>query len=585
MPTPVRKISLEAQFKDQMSKGVKTASTSVKKSFASMAVAVAAPIAGFLTLRSLARTGLELADLAAEAEEVSRSFDRLALLSGRTADVFINELRAAARGTISDLELMKKANESALLAGEDIIRRLPELIEIARASAAATGQSVEFLFQSIVLGIGRQSKLILDNLGIIVQVDKANAAYAITLGKQSAALTEAEKKQAFLNAVVKSGQKIIEATGDAYELATDRAAKLRAEQQNLLLQIGQELIPIVNKFRDVLLLELKAIRDILVGTNELSRALARQDQLIQDQARLRERLRREQERGGDPELQAELVDILTESLRNNSEELRRNVELVRELRGERDEQADAAVEEQAPPEEDFQVLLQKQITELLLTEEQRRAFLLAAIQTSEGEQRLARITELAKLEVSIIQRKNQRIIDFTVSQSQLLEQIGFAAGSGQEAIGRKLAVGQIKLLQETAAEALKIQQIQAVGEALKSAPFPANLIPAALVAGKFALLSAALGVAGGAAIAAISSGGGGIEQVQPTPIAPIAAGFDERRVPGAAAPEAGTNVQQLNLTVQTLDPASVDWDKVFQDNIKPAIESGLAREVIVNIPA
>lgn len=96
--------------------------------------------------------------LASEAEGVRRAFGRL------NEPNLLDNLRVATKGTVSDLELMKQAvqfNNFGLP-----LNQLATGLEFARIRARETGQSVEYLVQSIVTGIGRQSPLILDNLGI-----------------------------------------------------------------------------------------------------------------------------------------------------------------------------------------------------------------------------------------------------------------------------------------------------------------------------------------------------------------------------------------------------------------------------------
>lgn len=96
--------------------------------------------------------------LAAEAEGVETAFKRIgnpALLEG---------LRNAVRGTVSDVELMKQAVRASNF--KIPLDKLASLFEFARRRAKETGESVDFLVNSIVLGIGRKSPLILDNLGI-----------------------------------------------------------------------------------------------------------------------------------------------------------------------------------------------------------------------------------------------------------------------------------------------------------------------------------------------------------------------------------------------------------------------------------
>lgn len=96
--------------------------------------------------------------LAAEVEGVRPAFDRLNNPS------LLNGLREATKGTVSDLELMKQAVQFSNFGLP--VNRLAEALKFARIRARETGQTVEYLVQSIVTGIGRQSPLILDNLGI-----------------------------------------------------------------------------------------------------------------------------------------------------------------------------------------------------------------------------------------------------------------------------------------------------------------------------------------------------------------------------------------------------------------------------------
>ena len=96
--------------------------------------------------------------LASEAEGVSRAFSKL------NQPGLLNNLREATKGTVSDLELMKSAIQFSNFGLP--VEKLATALEFARRRAADTGVSVDYLVQSITTGIGRQSPLILDNLGI-----------------------------------------------------------------------------------------------------------------------------------------------------------------------------------------------------------------------------------------------------------------------------------------------------------------------------------------------------------------------------------------------------------------------------------
>lgn len=114
--------------------------------------------AGFSAL-ALGEFVLDVSKLAGEAEGVRIAFEKLP-----NSVQLMRELKDATAGTVSELDLMKR---SVMAANFGInIEALPKLLEFAAVRAKQTGQSVSFLADSIVTGIGRKSALILDNLGI-----------------------------------------------------------------------------------------------------------------------------------------------------------------------------------------------------------------------------------------------------------------------------------------------------------------------------------------------------------------------------------------------------------------------------------
>lgn len=109
--------------------------------------------------KELLQAGFATAKLAGQAEGVSAAFRRLP-----DSVRLLEDLKGATHGTVSELELMKRAVQASNFDIE--LSALPKLLEFATLRAQQTGQSVDYLVDSIVTGIGRKSKLILDNLGI-----------------------------------------------------------------------------------------------------------------------------------------------------------------------------------------------------------------------------------------------------------------------------------------------------------------------------------------------------------------------------------------------------------------------------------
>jgi len=200
----------------------------------------------------------QLTKLASDAVNVEKAFRNLA----KEPDKMLQAMKTAVAGTIQEFALMKQFNQAALLGLP--LDRFDEMLAIARSSAQATGQSMEFMLNSIVTGIGRQSRLMIDNLGLIVSIGDANEVYAKQLGKLSSELTQVEQKTAFANAVLKAGGDNLVKMGGSAEGAFDGVNKLGSILADTGIAIGKEIVPHVNDFAD-------ALADVLTGMNELQK--------------------------------------------------------------------------------------------------------------------------------------------------------------------------------------------------------------------------------------------------------------------------------------------------------------------------
>lgn len=156
----------------------------------------------------------------------------------------LDALRNSVRGTVSDFELVKKANLAKTMGIP--AKEMGTLAEAAMAAASATGESVDFMLDSIVKGVARGSPMILDNLGIIISIEEATSSYAAAHGKTAAQLTKAEQAQAVLNATLKAVGPQIQAANKAGANSAETYAKFTASIQNLTMAIGQSLSPAVS---------------------------------------------------------------------------------------------------------------------------------------------------------------------------------------------------------------------------------------------------------------------------------------------------------------------------------------------------
>lgn len=223
---------------DQALSGIKTAIKGI-------GIAAAAAVAG---LASFAAAAVALGREAAQFDSVRQSFHNLAASQGQDADKMLNKMRELSQGTISDMKLMQQANQALLLGLP--VDKFGDMLEIARSSAKATGQSMDFMLNSIVTGLGRGSKLMLDNLGIVFKIEDAYDEYAKTLGKTADQLSEAEKKQAFINKALAVGKANAEAAGGGQLTLSERFDQTTAKMENMRIVVGKYLTPTLSFLLD-----------------------------------------------------------------------------------------------------------------------------------------------------------------------------------------------------------------------------------------------------------------------------------------------------------------------------------------------
>lgn len=170
-----------------------------------------------------ARAGVEMAE---QADGVTKAFNAM------DNPNLLNNLRKATKGTVNDVQLM-----TAAVQANDFripLEDLGKYLEFAQLKAQQTGQSVDYMTDSIVTGLGRKSPLILDNLGI-----------------SAAEISEKTKETGdFMKAVAEIVDTQLAAAGETYISAADRAAQKTVELQNAQKALGDEILPLKEQWDD-----------------------------------------------------------------------------------------------------------------------------------------------------------------------------------------------------------------------------------------------------------------------------------------------------------------------------------------------
>ena len=186
-------------------------------------------------------------DASIENEPLQRSFERLSESAWIASDQMLKAMQKASRWTVSNTKLMASANKAYSLWVVSNVEDMSTIMEIARVKGQAMWRSMEEALDDIVTWLWRWSVQILDNLWIVIKQTEAQELYAKQLWKTVDQLTEAEKKQALVNAVVAQGKEELAQAGEVQETMQEKLARVNAQWENMKNTIGDALIPVVDK--------------------------------------------------------------------------------------------------------------------------------------------------------------------------------------------------------------------------------------------------------------------------------------------------------------------------------------------------
>lgn len=181
---------------------------------------------------------------AAAAERFGKATDALGARFGTTSTEIVRAIQEASQYTINQMNAMQSANQAMLLGVAKSPAEFERLTKIAVTLGRAMGQDATKSISDLTIGIGRQSRLILDNLGILVDTQGAYEKYAASIGKSAGELTEAEQKQAFLNEVLDQGEKKIAGMGDQTLDAAAKVERMNARWSDFQIEFGKAMLAV-----------------------------------------------------------------------------------------------------------------------------------------------------------------------------------------------------------------------------------------------------------------------------------------------------------------------------------------------------
>lgn len=216
----------------------------------------------FLTagiIRETVSMTLEMAKLSGNVDGVSKAFER----TFPNSLAMLQQLRESTHGTIDDFSLMQRALKAQNLGVP--IENLGMLLEFAATRAQQTGDSVDYLVNSIIDGLGRKSILKLDNLGV-----SATRLKEAMGGISTQAATVAQVTEAFSKVAGEELQKM----GGYAETSATKVDQLTVAMQELRIEASQKLE--TSGF----------IQFLTEGVNYMKLFLKGNNEIIKDQAKL-----------------------------------------------------------------------------------------------------------------------------------------------------------------------------------------------------------------------------------------------------------------------------------------------------------
>ena len=209
----------------------------------------------FATLRSnlllysfalgIAQRGIvSFVEQSAKVEDLQKGFNALT----RTIDGSSNslsKLEKATNNTVKQADLLQQANNAMMLGIVRSDDEMAELFDTAQRLGKALGKDTVSSIESLVTGMGRQSRLMLDNLGIIVDSNNAYERYAEEINTTVSALTDSQKKIAFNNEAMRQARNIVDSLGEEQRSTTEDILAMNKSINDIAIEIGVALIPVL----------------------------------------------------------------------------------------------------------------------------------------------------------------------------------------------------------------------------------------------------------------------------------------------------------------------------------------------------
>lgn len=161
--------------------------------------------------------------------KLEQGLEHVGRAAGTNLKLISQELQNIAGGALSAEQAMR-ATALGISSGFGK-EEIQGLAEVARGASLALGRDMGDAMDRLIRGAAKLEPEILDELGIMVRLDKATKDYADTLNKNVADLSQFERRMAFTNAILEQGREKFQDISDAIDPSA--YSKLGAAFQDL----------------------------------------------------------------------------------------------------------------------------------------------------------------------------------------------------------------------------------------------------------------------------------------------------------------------------------------------------------------
>lgn len=224
-----------------------------------------------LVIGSLKKLGKSIYQMASESGVVAGlkgAFEGLSASVGVTGAEMLKKFKVATGGMVTMKDAMMSFNKAAGLISTDFATMLPDAMKYLGKVSRSTGASLDYLLDSLVIGVGRLSPMILDNLNIQVSLAEASGRAAEMFGVSTKALSKQQKQLGMANIVMEKLARNTAHMPDVTGSATAQMASFQTAIKDTRVEIGLRFLPLLSEAMGVMNVVANAVLPKLIPLAE-----------------------------------------------------------------------------------------------------------------------------------------------------------------------------------------------------------------------------------------------------------------------------------------------------------------------------